>query len=119
MSRKLTFKKESDNNWYIDLPAWPGPHHALQMVAGADDLLDYVSEGRKTITVEVTTSNNPIEGDGILMSRYQYSLTGGAHYHTNVSNIPHAWLCPVTLFVYQRYPKYIFIAHSMNKDSEE
>ncbi len=112
MKKQLTFKKEEDNKWYIDLPAWIGPHHALQMVCGADKMLDLVSKGQDVVTCDVTTSSKPIEDDGILLSRYEYTLTGGAYYHTNVPSITDVWLCPVTLFVYQKYPKYIFVANS-------
>ncbi len=108
MSRKLTFNKEG-NVWYIDLPSWPGPKHALSMVAGADDLLDYASKGKDTVTVDVTTSSDEIEGEGIRMDRIDASLTGGATYKTNIPSVPTAWLCPVTLFVFQKYPKHFLI----------
>lgn len=35
----LTFEKENDNLWYIKMP-WAGHHHNLQMVAGANHLLE-------------------------------------------------------------------------------
>ena len=38
--KNLKFKKEEDNKWYIDLTEWTGDKADLEMVAGADILLD-------------------------------------------------------------------------------
>ena len=38
----LKFNKESNGKWYIDLPKWKGKKSALQMVCGADKLLDLI-----------------------------------------------------------------------------
>ena len=47
-SYQLAFVKEETERWYIDLPEWEGAHANLQMVAGADLLLDHLLlEGRK------------------------------------------------------------------------
>lgn len=40
----LQFNHEEDNRWYVDFPGWPFDHHNLMMVAGADDLCDFLSE---------------------------------------------------------------------------
>ncbi len=40
----LSFVCEKNGNWYVDLPYWPGLHRNLQMVAGADDLLDRLAD---------------------------------------------------------------------------
>ena len=41
MEQNLKFNKEADR-WYIDLPDWTGTKGELEMVAGADTLLDCV-----------------------------------------------------------------------------
>ncbi len=48
----LSFVLESDDKWYIDLPNWPFAHHNLQMVAGADDLLDELGELRRKTHID-------------------------------------------------------------------
>ena len=40
--KKLSLKKES-GSWYIKLKFWLGPKSALEMVQGADKLLDKLS----------------------------------------------------------------------------
>lgn len=49
----LTFEKESDNLWYIKMP-WAGHHHNLQMVAGANHLLETFKS--RLVTVRVFTN---------------------------------------------------------------
>jgi len=40
---RLDFYKETTGEWYIDLPDYPGPKEDLQMVLGADKMLDPIS----------------------------------------------------------------------------
>ena len=49
----LTNEKESDNLWYIKMP-WAGHHHNLQMVAGANHLLETFKS--RLVTVRVFTN---------------------------------------------------------------
>lgn len=49
----LTFEKENDNLWYIKMP-WAGHHHNLQMVAGANHLLETFKS--RLVTVRVFTN---------------------------------------------------------------
>lgn len=106
----LHFVKEDDDKWYINLPDWPFDHHNLMMVAGADDLCEAFSYDGKHATVEVVVEK---QGKGIEAYRTDYSLTEGAYYHCEVNALKDRnyefWLCPVTLFVLGKYPKYMFI----------
>lgn len=92
----LTFEKESDNLWYIKMP-WAGHHHNLQMVAGANHLL----ETFKSRLVTVRVSYEQKESTDICLTRQYYRIFGGATY--KVSNLEgftkEVWICPVTLFV--------------------
>lgn len=99
--RILKFKKEHDNRWYIDLPSWPGSHSALEMVAGADTLLDTLSEGSATVSLEVSTK----EVDGFqLLKRVRFKDRGAAYTHNGTP----VWLCAVTIFVFGYFPKEIY-----------
>jgi len=108
----LQFNLEADNYWYVDFPNWPFSHHNLMMVAGADDLCDYMlHEGEDHIKVSVIPAGKREEHEGYAeLECTDSSLTGGAHYKVN--GIPdfqrNIWLCPVTLFVLGRYPRYIY-----------
>ena len=108
----LQFNHESDGCWYIDFPGWPFDHHNLMMVAGADDLCDYLSDdGLETrVCVRPTSKREKHEGYAELR-RLDHSLTGGAHYEVRGIDgfKKKIWLCPVTLFVLGTYPAYIYL----------
>lgn len=105
----LTFEKESDNLWYIKMP-WARHHHNLQMVAGANHLL----ETFKSRLVTVRVSYEQKESTDICLTRQYYRIFGGATY--KVSNLEgftkEVWICPVTLFVLGKYPKRIYVSNS-------
>ena len=59
-SYDLAFVKEANGNWYIDLPQWQGAHGNLQMVAGADKLLDgLLTEGNR-VEVQVVRAKQKV-----------------------------------------------------------
>ena len=108
----LAFHREDDGVWYVDFPDWPFAHHNLAMVGGADKLCSYLADGRQTIRVKVIASQHslPFSGYGLLTKTYSnllygadYDTTGFESFHRSV------WICPVTLFVLGRYPKYIYV----------
>lgn len=109
----IKFNKEDDGLWYVDYPNWPFSHHNLQMVAGADDLCEFLSNGKNYAKVSVEPENTEREGaqDYIRLERTSYHTTRGAFY--DVYNLDgfnkNIWLCPVTLFVLGRYPKYMYV----------
>ncbi len=114
MTKNLKFKKESDNKWYIDLPNWPFAHHNLMMVAGADKLCALLSDDGENTSVEVVTSSgydDTYKQQGyVVLRRTEWGLTTGAYYDVeNIDGLKQLWLCPVTLFVYQKYPKFIYV----------
>jgi hypothetical protein len=112
---KLKFNHEDDGCWYVDFPNWPFDHHNLMMVAGADKLCALLSDDDKAAYVDVSPSDTTerMEGYACLV-REDHSITGGANYH--VESFPEyrgsIWLCPVTLFVLGKYPKYIYFKKS-------
>lgn len=112
----LQFNHEDDGCWYVDFPGWPFDHGNLMMVAGADDLCDYLSDDGKVARVTVVPSKKPLDlPDHACLIQGKHSLTGGSHYR--VTRLPgfrmdEIWLCPVTLFVLGQYPKYLYIKKS-------
>lgn len=109
----LTFVQDPDGRWYIDMP-WDGNRANLEMVAGSDDLLSFLdTEGCHRVTLHVVPSESPIKVEGYkILRQLDKSLTGGSHY--DATDIPgfqynRIWICPVTLCVLGRYPKYIYI----------
>ena len=109
---QLQFNHEEDGKWYVDFPGWPFDHHNLMMVAGADALCGFLSDDDRFAHISVIPSNKPLDKPGYAcLIQGEHSLTGGSIY--NVTALPgferEIWLCPVTLFVLGRYPKYIYI----------
>jgi hypothetical protein len=98
----LKFNKE-DKKWYIDLPSYPGEKADLQMVLGADTLLDILS-GNTRHSVTMSVSLEPIEGFDSLTRMRQLTTDegGGAMYFSNKHQFE-LWLCDVTKFVFAPY----------------
>ena len=93
--RTLKFKKEISGNWYIVLPEWTGTKAQLQMVSGADTLLDTLAEGKKK--VEVLVSLTKEKKFNKLTKFMNTPIAGGAFYYAGYRLI---WLCGVTKFVF-------------------
>ena len=108
----LQFNHESDGCWYVDFPNWPFDHHNLMMVAGADELCEYLSNDGKETRVNVIPATRKEKHDGYAeLRRLDHSLTGGAHYEVKgiAGFSKNIWICPVTLFVLGNYPAYIYL----------
>lgn len=106
----LTFVKENNGNWYIDLPQWKGSHGNLQMVGGADDLLDFM--GTNPVTVSCISSIEDKEIPGYFkLRRGEWGLTQGAFYQVEGLEgfEQEIWICPVTLYVLGKYPEFIYL----------
>ncbi len=102
----FTFYKEPHGTWYIDLPDYPGPKGDLAMVAGADDMLDYLARGEKRVKVEM--SEAPFNG-ALEMVRVKKDEPGsGAYYKPVNHHIQSVWLCDVTLYALGKFPEKIY-----------
>lgn len=108
----LTFNKEEDGHWYVYLPKYPLSHHNLMMVAGADELCEKLSDDGKQLKIEIVTGDKDFlkEKGFTKLSRTKWSLFGGADYDIDkIEGLSKIWLCPVTLYVFNRYPSNIYI----------
>lgn len=107
----LRFYKEMDNRWYVDLPEWEGPKSALEMVMGADTMLDILSEGNGEVTLYMMTEPE-IGAETLVFLHETPDLGEGAYYHMESYmglefNLD-IWLCDVTKFVFGEFPKVIY-----------
>ncbi len=101
--KNYTFKKEQ-GKWYIELPTWTGTKAELQMVGGADTLLDHLSNKGTTVTIDISTDKKCPEGFETL-KRIIQTPPNGCIYHLGFSPV---WLCNVTKFVFDGiFPKQI------------
>lgn len=111
--RRLRFYRESDTRWYVDLPEWPGSKSELEMVCGADNMLEYMSEGKGEVALIL--SEEEFEGsDRLEFLRLAHEFDDGAFYvlerYKGVFIGLEMWLCDVTKFVFGDFPKTIFIS---------
>lgn len=113
---EIKFYKEKNDLWYVDLPEYiesGGTKEDCQMVAGADDWLDVLSQGESRVVLEIQTvpfdGANSLTMDELLTDAFGY----GAYYKVEKYNgvdYPDLsiWLCPVTVYVFGEYPKTIY-----------
>ena len=113
--RIFKFYKTEVGRWYVDLPEWEGSIDELEMVAGADLFLEFLSQGEETVFL--TLSTVPFEGSEILEMKYLGTLEGwemgtGAWYrlleYKGIDYELTMWLCDVTKFVFDEFPKNIY-----------
>lgn len=119
MIKKLTFLKSLKGEWYIDLPEYiemGGNMADLQMVLGADDLLEKLAEEKREIILLISTDVKEIRDYEELpmfakhnwdwLSKAAYIPSASGMYYTN--GAMYLWLCPVTEFVFGEYPPNIY-----------
>lgn len=87
-------------------------HHNLAMVGGADKLCNYLADVKQTVRVEVIANkvSLPLLGYGLLTKTYSNLFYGANYDATDCEDFQRSiWICPITLFVLGRYPKYIYV----------
>lgn len=126
-SKPFVLSDHTIYRWYYDFKGWAFSEDYLEMVAGADTLCNKYKDNIDRCTIEIlaTDSYPAIEGIGYdiyrrrpLCGTFIDKMTFGADYDyypyvSEYSDIkqtkPDFWICPVTLFVLGRYPKWIAI----------
>lgn len=103
--KKFDFIKE-DGRWFVVLPKWEGSKEDLEMVCGADTLLDIVSNGSKQATLQV--SETFYTGHRFKLT-YKESVADGGTYSLQSEDYNfEVWLCKVLKFVYGYLPKELY-----------
>jgi hypothetical protein len=106
----IRFYKDEDRRWYADLPeyiAQGGTVEECEMVSGADDWLDFISEKREAVTLALSDQNSLSEKI-VLYESDEFGATYIAHTYREEDINQILWLCPVTVFVFGHYPKEIY-----------
>ena len=103
-TRKFKFEKE-DGKWFIVLPEWGGDKADLQMVCGADTLLDIFSSGYDTVKLFIDTVSFD---DSKCLSLIETDSDSGTYSYKDGDIDMTVWLCPVTKFVFGEIPKTIY-----------
>lgn len=103
----LKFYKEKDNRWFVDLPDWTGSKDDLEMVMGADTMLDYISPDESEVWLSM--SEEPFDNHQYTLD-FKEEIYDGAFYTLKGKNIElDIWLCAVTKFVFNNYPLKIYL----------
>ena len=119
----MKFYKEN-NKWYIELPEWTGEKWELEMVCGADTMLDIAAQGEDVVYLNISIENpryNPNEPDSLPILLHVDQLIkikdtpdiGGALYmlksFRGFEYNLEVWLCHVLSFVFGELPETIYI----------
>ena len=107
----LKFNKESNGKGYIDLPKWKGKKSALQMVCGADKILDIISNHSNSVEIFIHYEN--FDGASLLKKKRNCWFNGADYtiekYKNNNINLK-VWLRNVTKYVLGFFPDEIYFA---------
>lgn len=114
MKQTFRFYKTPENKWYIHLPEWTGSISALEMVEGADTMLDKASNDTNECFLDL--NDEPFEGADLtrLTENLKDSVGGGYYFMETYKGetINHTiWLCEVTEFVFGHLPETIYIGY--------
>lgn len=112
MTTTFRFYKDYKNEWFLDLPQWTGPKEQLEMVEGADTLLNKISDFGDECYLRM--SDELFEDAEVLILKKKRSTMegGGGDYllqQYNGEEINHKlWLCDVTEYIFNTIPEYIY-----------
>lgn len=104
--RVFKFIREDDSKWYVDLPEWKGDKWELEMVAGADDLLEILGQGESEVRVLI--SEEPFKESMFSLEYTHDEAEGGWYILKDFDFSFEVWLCHVVKFVYGHIPKKLY-----------
>lgn len=108
MIKNLNFNKDIESRWYVDLPDWDGPEKDLEMVLGADTMLDILSQGESFVNISISTS----DFRGRRHTLFQKEEEGGGFWYrleTEFGTEFPVWLCYVTKYVFGEFPSVLYV----------
>jgi len=103
--KKYSFRKTTEGRWYIILPEWPGDKADLEMVCGADNLLDCFDGGYGIVNLVLSTEKFDCS---MKLTLTETDGDSGTYYFSDLNMNIDAWLCHVTKFVFGCIPEIIY-----------
>lgn len=113
--QKLDFNKNNEEEWFIDLPDYPGLKVDLQMVGGADTLLDIYSGNGNSVSLYVNTDGIAY-GDTLKFvdrAKFEDKEYGAFYIHNDQKDSP-IWLCDVVEWLFGGFPPIIYLQKCLN-----
>ena len=110
--RNFHFYKNKGGQWYLNWPAWQGDPDDLQMVEGADEWLDLISNNAQEIDVSIAL--DVFNGSEVLnlVRLKEENLGGGGIYQLQYFADKQVdltlWLCKVTEVIFGLIPSQIY-----------
>jgi len=106
------FYKDDTGRWYVDIPDWKGTQADLEMVEGADTMLDYVGLGNHEVVLSLSEEAFLDASELKLIHDYSKQTGGGGiylleNYDEEILN-QEMWLCEVTEWVFGKLPSIIY-----------
>lgn len=106
---------KTGDEWFIDLPEYieqGGNYGDLQMVDGADTMLNVMANGSESVSLILDTK--PFAGaDELVLTEKCDPLIGGGYYlmktYRGQEMNRSMWLCQVTEYVFGALPERIFV----------
>lgn len=107
---RLEFEKEENGKWYAVIPEWPYDHEELEMVDGADDLLDCLTQDGRLVTLDVETEEPSAEGYATF-TLIDHDDYGGTYVTESPEvEVKQIWLCNVMHFVFDgEHPEVLYV----------
>ena len=101
------FYKTKEDRWFIDLPSWDGEMDDLEMVSGADTMLDILSE--YGTECNITISENKFDNHNFTLEFTREYFGGGMYIYKSQFGEFEVWLCYVTKFIFNgELPKLLY-----------
>lgn len=105
MTFNYNFYKTDEGRWFIDIPEWIGNLEDLEMVCGADTLLDQLSNGESKCNLSFS-DKQITDALVVLLKIEDTPEIGGAVYEFGILMV---WLCGVTEWVFGYMPNTIWV----------
>jgi hypothetical protein len=112
MTQNFRFYKELDGRWYVELPGWEGEKEDLEMVQGADTMLNLISGSADECLLKL--SDVLFDDAEVLDLEHirEPNLGGGGDYllhkYEGETTLLRLWLCEVTSYVFNGLPERIY-----------
>ena len=103
---ELSFEKWDNGKWYVVLPDYDGDPEDLEMMNGADDLLEFMTDDGMYVNVKVTRDDRA--SYPIILRMVDHDEIGGTYQVENLEGFnQNVWLCNVVHFLYGEHPELI------------
>ncbi len=103
---ELTFEKWEDGRWFVVFPDYDGDQKDLEMVDGADTLLDYLTTDGMYVNLEVSSEE---QKDWNSLHLFVHDEIGGTYTVSGIDDFKEdVWLCNVMHNVFGEHPEIIY-----------